>query len=241
MRVGCIATIALLFGCTLKANAPLTDDSDGAPIEDGAPTDAQLSTDSAVSIPCDSFLRLSDGFASLDTSVWGAFGPGTISVVGGQMVLDAGADVAFIESVERWSLVDAYVAIEVIDIPTGALFFGVTDVFPNSTINASFDVEQGMLRAVVLDVGAGINDYIDIESVAYDAQAHRFIRVRHAGSTVFFETSADGQSWAELASFQPQISVASLVANWGVYNGGGRAVVDTFNGGGSPMPQECGN
>lgn len=56
-----------------------------------------------------------------------------------------------------------------------------------------------------------------IFTVAYDAAAHRWLRIRETEGTVYFESSRDGRTWSTLGSVAPTTSTATIFSSVRVF------------------------
>lgn len=80
-------------------------------------------------------------------------------------------------------------------------------------------------------------------ALPYDPVAHRWLRIQHSGTTVYWDTSADGVSWTNRASWVPSFYVWNLYVQ--LYSGleanaassPTLGVFDNFNTGADPFAQ----
>jgi hypothetical protein len=116
---------------------------------------------------------------------------------GGQLVVDVAAgadgDDCGYKATHAFDFTGSKASIEVVDLPTGAeMWLHVSD--PDEENGVGFFVDDGTMFVVSLVD----EDDTDLASLPFDGQAHRFLQLREAGGEVFWEVSADGQSWTEV-------------------------------------------
>lgn len=56
----------------------------------------------------------------------------------------------------------------------------------------------------------------DVATVTYNANVHRFLRIRHDGTSLFWDYSTDGTSWTQLATATAPITITSGSLDLGV-------------------------
>lgn len=181
-------------------------------------------------------IAISDNFTAQDNAKW-TYSP-RASVAGGRLNLVRNADYgAMIRSKQTYSLTGSALKAEFVSVPgttpTTYADTSLTLVSGASDENAlSFDFESGVVAGVQLAA------YIKTSGtwgpalgpVAYSPASHRWLQIREAGGTVFWETSADGSSWSTLYSTATPwpVTVMSVVLATG--DGAGETVVvDNLN------------
>lgn len=156
---------------------------------------------------------LTDDFAAKDTAKW-SWGPST-TVVGGRLVVPC--TIGYLDAARsngRYDLTNDSVMVEVVQHPGGPEY---TDTYftlrqnGGTTEGLSFDIESEVLGVYRL-VGGG---WTTLRSLPYDTTAHRWLRFRHAGSTVYWETSPDAATWTVLYSEAAQFAPTALQVNLG--------------------------
>src|SRR5690606_38691324 len=89
-------------------------------------------------------------------------------------------------------------------------------------IHASIDmVSSEPLFEIEAFVDSKEEDFLSLVTEPYDPVAHRWLRIRDEGGALYFEHSADGVTWEELAVRSPnQIPVDDLLVSLGVRTNG---------------------
>lgn len=147
------------------------------------------------------------------------------------------SDEGVVASRFAYDLTDSRVALEVIEPPAAGnkgLWFGL----------ALFDdwVELYITNGTI-EMNYAINDaFVQVGTVPFDADAHRFVRLRESGGTFYWEASAAGSSWIELgqtsASNLFDLRYAFLEIGMWDEDGDGTASVDNLNLG-APLGALC--
>lgn len=186
---------------------------------DVSPRDDAAVRDAAICAPmlADDF---EDGVPSPDWSVDGASAV-TIEENGGRLAitLAPGVQIAYASytSACRYDLRDREFSVEAAVVPNPAA--NGAEMF----IEMSVDAENRMGVVTRDNLTAAFrrvaDAYVDVVTVAYDAAAHRFWRLRETAGTAFWEVSADRTSWIVLHS-EPtplDLSVAFISMNGGTF------------------------
>jgi hypothetical protein len=142
---------------------------------------------------------LVDSFAgsSINTSLWTVSQTaGTATEGGGSLNLtpNVGAPntLVYLTSISQYSLVSSQAKVKLTSVPQGnvsTIFSLFKDWVPGEEIGWWY--EMGTLYAYYLV--AGVEN--DVAVLNYSPTAHAWLRIRHDGATVFWETSADGTNW----------------------------------------------
>jgi hypothetical protein len=136
--------------------------------------------------------------------------------IGGQLVVDVGVgasgDDCGSHARHAFDFTGSKASVEVVDLPSGAeMWLHVSD--PDQDNGVGFFVDDGTMFVVILASG---ND-TELQSLPFDAQAHRWLQLREAGGQVFWEVSADGQSWTEV-----HVATAAIaLSHMSIYVGAG--------------------
>jgi hypothetical protein len=148
---------------------------------------------------------LTDDFAS-DTrsSDWSFSGndSGTaVNQLGGQLLVsftpdDAGAYFDYVSS-RAYNLTDGFFSIEPLQLHSAPSRFYLRVSDASDALEIA--VTDGMLECVLIDDGTSVSQCAE----TYDATQHRYLRIREGGGKAFWESSADGSSWAEMGSSSP--------------------------------------
>jgi hypothetical protein len=91
-------------------------------------------------------------------------------------------------------------------------------------------VENGVLSCTQ---AAGFGGIV-VREIVYDPAAHRWLRIRELGDTVYWETAPDGDTWTIVATAPRVLTVTNLYVKFGVFNfqpapSPGMAIFDNFN------------
>jgi hypothetical protein len=189
---------------------------------------------------------LTDAFASADTSLWEtADTPGAwnanITVTAGQLVSTCTSGyLGQIRSVAAYDLTDSYIECEIVSRPTTGgdnsteMYFGA-----RSTVDSTDEVRFIISGSSFLNWGQRLNNADVVGStgsLAYNATNHKWLRIRHRGTKVYFEAGPDGRTWTILgsAALNAEIDLTSvkpyfMTGYWGTQAAPGTGVYDNFN------------
>lgn len=159
--------------------------------------------------------RLADDFADnvVDTAMWTqfAFGNGSGSETGGQYqitITSGGTGVAQLLSQSRYDLSGDYFAVEVTS--PGVQESGLQAYACMAQIDASnqvfITIANGNVGAIQ-NVGGSLTG---LAFITYDANLHRWFRVREAAGTTFWEVSANGVFWILIHSAANPIALTDV-------------------------------
>lgn len=169
-----------------------------------------------------------DWTAGIDPAKWVVGGDAAVS--GGKLSIPP--DATYTDQVET---VDFY------DLTSGELFAEVTPTTGSGVRETYMGLHTGSFTSTRLAIGVNAgNLYGDrrisgssttVFSIPYDAVAHRWWRIRHSGGMIRWDTSPEGLTWTERASWTPTFSITSLKALFGAggTTGGTPATVDNVN------------
>lgn len=174
-----------------------------------------------------SISTLADTFATQDATKWNY--AGTAAVVSGQLSLTCDTSYNnYVKSTGAYDLTGSAIYAQLAQAPasTGETWLAVT---PDSTGTNSvkLGVQSGNLVAVRYVGGTSTS----LASVAYSATSHKWLRIRHASGTVYCDTSPDGSTWTQQASWAPTFAVTSMYAaiTSGASTGSSTALWDNVN------------
>ena len=153
---------------------------------------------------------LSDTFggSSIDTTKWTPSATaGTVAEGGGTLNMTPNTGTSstrlYLTSVSQYSLVNSQAKVKLSSVPQGSIntqFALHKDWSPGERLG--FWVEQGILYCFYLVAGAEQ----DVAAPTYSPTNHVWLRIRHDGTTIFWETSADGTNWV----IQGQIAASAI-------------------------------
>lgn len=69
---------------------------------------------------------------------------------------------------------------------------------------------QGVTDKLVAARKVSGGSYSEIANVAYNATNHKWIRIREASGTIYFDTSTDGITWSNFTSLTNPFSLGNL-------------------------------
>ena len=138
------------------------------------------------------FVDLTDAFgdATINAAIWNT--SGTVTETGGNAVLTttAAGSTASLTSDFRYDLTASSLAAEVVQKPAGVEFrFELSQL---STLGFTITSAGQIRYEFVPNEGSSA-----VQSEAYNATNHRYMRIREAAGTIYWETSADGAAWTE--------------------------------------------
>lgn len=156
---------------------------------------------------------LTDDFASADSGKWDYASVGAdASVSGGQLHVDNG-NALYAQT--GYDLTGSYIFCETVNAGSQAALLYLDLV--GFTGGLTFGYDGSTLTADDLFSS-------NLGSTTYNSTTHRWLRIREAGGTAYFEASADGSSWSTI--FTASYSVGT---DWLVGISGAGAVFDNFN------------
>lgn len=148
---------------------------------------------------------------SRDTALWNSFGTGIAEANGQLEVTLAAGSTSYhgYTSAASYDLTASDVRIRVVSAGNQAL--ASLEVYPlllqiNSNNNINFLISGNFLRAYKKVAGVSTQ----LASTAYVADTHRFLRIREASGTTYWQYSADGITWTNLTSQANPITMTSL-------------------------------
>jgi hypothetical protein len=171
---------------------------------------------------------LVDTFTVKDTNLW--TWSGTADVASGRLVLiPTSGYTDKVESVATYNLVGSSLTVELVTAPLGA---GGIDVYFTAFIGADearFVTEAGVMT--MREIAGASNT---ATNVTYDPVAHRWLRLRHDATTIFWETSPNGTTWTTQRSKSPgrtwdTIQVRLWTGFFGTEPTPGQTVFDNLN------------
>jgi hypothetical protein len=144
----------------------------------------------------------------LNPALWTYNGNTTFTGAGVTVASPAGTDVyGGLDSAVNWSLARSAMYVRLVD--AGNQSLASWQVFINAS--ASSGGVQWMLQGGTLaaqsSTGSG---YTDAATITYSATAMRWLRIREASGTVYWDYSADGVTWTTLASAADPVALTSV-------------------------------
>ena len=159
----------------------------------------------ALNVPAPATEFFADDFSGT-LSKWRKAGGGEVvhaNITSGQLVVPCRSDYAAgIESADVVDLTDSWLAVEVIERP--AQEAGTTMQF-----GLRNDTDDGDRIAFYLNGDGGWSAEAHVDDAwshgqygTYNPTSHKYLRIRHADTSVYWEASADGESWSQLGTVE---------------------------------------
>lgn len=166
---------------------------------------------------------LTDDFTTKDTTKWTWSASAT--VVSGQASLTPAGGSAEVDSNDTYDLLGSFALVEAVSL--------------GSAGNSYLDIYAGVLNvgnyAAITKQGSNllfresVSGTPDDTSIAYDATAHRWWRIRESGGTIFWDTSPDSVTWTNRRSKVTTLDYGSIYAQLYVDGASGTSTFDNFN------------
>lgn len=158
---------------------------------------------------------------------------GTVNWVDGRLRVDAATDYPMAYTTPRYDLTDSAIFAEVEPAPAAASRQALITLRQSSGNELHLGVEGS---PYALHCAVTVNGDRDLILSAYDPVAMRYLRLRHASSTVFWETApAAAGPWTIRRQAPPpswaldSVEVRLRAGNWGSLPGGAFAWFDNLN------------
>lgn len=184
--------------------------------------------------------ELTDSFGSFDTDLWYQSGS-TWSVSGGALSTVPSADYDSLSTLEKWDLTDSHFAFQLVqNASAGNTPYGGSVSFQFRARPATGDNYVEFLMSggpnancVLRERVAGANSDT---SFTYNAARDKWLRLRHSGSTVYWETSFDGATWSIKRSKSTSLDLTAVDCQFisGFWDAAdepdvGTLIIDNFN------------
>lgn len=175
---------------------------------------------------------LTDTFGLVDAGKWPS--TSSASVLGngrGLLTLPAvGSFASLSTGTNRYDLTNSSASVELAVLPTAATsstyLQAVVSLSPENKIFIGRESGNLLMR----EVAAGV---VSDTTLTYDPVFHRWVRLRHDGSQIHWETSNNGSTWTIRRSKTTTVDLASVVlaveSGWQVSAGAGRTEIAHFN------------
>lgn len=187
---------------------------------------------------------LTDDFASgsRDAAKWNlSAGSATIAQTGGRMEVtlptagNSGSR-AYV-SVNNYDLTESYSLVEVPTVPSTVGDNATYLILKSSLTGGNWfgiSIETFDGGAKTIKFNRWSSGSLSTTSITYDPVAHKYIRIRHSGSNILWETSPDGVTWTTRRSLATPWAITSMGVTLGATkdsNTGspGIAAFDNFN------------
>ena len=172
---------------------------------------------------------------SLSTALWVNWAGAQVAETGGQIRFTSTLASGYYGlSGQFYSLYESAISVEVVNAGNQAL--NSLEVYPLQIVedaNNSYSIMIANGNIQVLKVLAGVQS--SLVTVAYSSATHKFFRIRHTGTTLYFEYSTTGTSgWTSLISTTPEIflgelSLEMLIGTWAAEASTTTVIFDNFN------------
>lgn len=176
-----------------------------------------------------------DDFTFFDGSKWWVTNPITGVVSAGQMQLVPTDGYNYVNSAEKWDLVNSHIELKLIQNANAGLGSISNSIIARINANNSveFDIRGGGVGATITcrETVLGVSDEF---SFLYDPVIHIWFRIRENLGTIFWETSINGLSWTLRWSKETALSLVSvdirfMSSFWAAETDPGMAIIDSFN------------
>lgn len=175
-------------------------------------------------------------FNSLSTSKWSNWGGAQCTVSDGKLNVTTTTAASFfgIESYNWGDLTGSRVAIELKNAGNQSLTtfqaVPIELIISDLTNVLEFVVQLGTIYARKIVASTPT----DLGSATYSAVTHRFLRIRESGGTVYWEYSADNDTWSQLGSSATPFAITLLklniaAGNTAIEGSGTTMIVDNVN------------
>lgn len=171
-----------------------------------------------------------DNFATASTTKWGGYGTNP-SVVAGQLKIVPTAAYPGIYSATTWDFTSSALSVNLVQAPNvGNGTSSITmNVSPSTNNSISILVEGTNLvfRETVANVKSDT-------SIAYSAVNHKWLRIREASGSVFWDTSPDGLNWTQQRTKSTTLVLTTVTINifagfYGTEPTPGSSILDDLN------------
>ena len=115
-----------------------------------------------------------------------------------------------IDSLTEYNLTGGYISVEIVDVANqsqASLEFYPLYLFPDANNAIFFLVAGGTIYAYKKI--ATVNT--SLASATYSSTTHKYVRIREASGTTYWEYSSDGISWSTLHSVANPIAVTAII------------------------------
>jgi hypothetical protein len=173
---------------------------------------------------------LTETFATIDTTTkWSSFS-GTAKSVSGRLNLTCASPYSTLRSQSNFDLTGSAISVALLQIPRQG------PAEQNETL-MMFQAPLGSLDSYVFNNLLYFREFVGSASetnITYDPVAHKFLRIREASGTIFWDTSPDGVTWTNRRSKTAAIDytegyVTFKSGLWGTGTSGDIAIFDNFN------------
>jgi len=174
---------------------------------------------------------LTDDFTTKNTAKW-TFASGA-SVSGGQLVMQCLSGFSSeANSVDYYDFTGSYALVEVVS-PQGAGVSTQTYFFCRQIPDVN-SVRWLIANTTLLAQRRVASTNTEVFATPFDATNHRWLRIREDAGTVYWDTSADGFTWTNRATWVSTFTLTALKVvlgsgYWGTETSPASAVVDNFN------------
>lgn len=178
----------------------------------------------------------------IDTGIWNNWGGSpNVTVVSGEISIyntSGASNYKGIETQTTYDLTGVAVSVQIISLPTVAAAdtswaFSPINLFITVDNRYFWEYNGASDTLIAYKVTAG--SYNNIASVAYSSTNHKYLRIREASGTVYYDHSVDGITWTNLTSIATtSVAVTALylgtsVGHWATAAAAYTSKTDNFN------------
>jgi hypothetical protein len=189
---------------------------------------ANQSTGFSIEWPFTPLSEFSDNFNdnSLDTTKWLEWETGNSVETGGRMQIQSTTAASYrgMESKTTGSLIGSYVQVEVPHVLTG-LTSASTDL--QLAIDGDHTITMYESGGQLYAEHQLNGNWVTVASIPYNATNHRWWRIREASGTIYYEYSANGITWSQLASAANPFTLTALFVMLFIGTNAANASTDT--------------
>jgi hypothetical protein len=157
-----------------------------------------------------------DGVIATEWSVWPGDGINILEAQGRLTMVFPPTSIqdswAGIGSEQKYDFTECSTFIRLVGVPQAPETYCSFAVQLSAGNSIHFSIYPSSLHATVRKDGISIV----VETAPFDPSLHAWLRLRHSGERVFWETSSNGQTWNEFGSLQKPFDVTSLMVIIGV-------------------------
>lgn len=177
-------------------------------------------------------------FDSYDTGIWYRSNATNVAFTSGQLVLTATTSYHYLVSTGDYDMTDSHFAVEFVQNlnvgSNGSLstYFRALDSSGDGSNYFEFEIAGGPSGTVTFR--EKYNGSSDTTTGTYDATNYRYLRLREASGTIYWETSPNGYSWTTRRSKSALVSVSVAdvllsTGRWAAESSPGNAIFDNLN------------
>lgn len=181
---------------------------------------------------------LTDNFSTENGTTWFNYASPSIAATGGTLQITPTTGYPTLQTnATNWDLTASYMLFQV-TMPNVGLgstaFIAAAEASSGNSVQFLWLPNSLYMREAVSNVNSDT-------SITYDSVAHKWLRIREASGTVYWDTSPDGATWTNRRTKASSLTLTSvyvllLAGCGGSETSPGVAIIDNFNIPGTPSP-----